>query len=86
MIQGGQNYSTPPTPIFGYQLPNNVFNFYTYDGFYVGDDNNITYSAAGPACESTAAYVDVDSAGVGYEILPPAKGLIKKGYAKRCII
>ena len=78
IVEGGVLYTTAPDPIFGNQLPNNVFQIYTYQGIYGDDNDDVIYSASGAACENTASYIDVSSGGIGYSALPIAKGIVKR--------
>ena len=76
LVEQGENYTSTPTPILGVELSNKQFQIYVSNLY--GDDNaNVKYSAFGEAVESTAAYVDITSGGIGYATIPPALGLYK---------
>ena len=76
VIEGGIKYDTVPTPILGDELTNTQFQIYV-DNLYPDDNPNVKYSAFGEAVENTAAYVEVNSGGIGYSRIPPALGLYK---------
>ena len=76
LIEGGSKYTSPPTAILGTELTNTQFQIYV-DNLYPDDNPNVKYSAFGEAVESTAAYIDVNSGGIGYAKIPPALGLYK---------
>lgn len=76
MLEGGHNYTSQPTIIFGDETPNTRFTFFTENKN--GKDENLTYITDTPAIRNTAARIAVTSPGIGYESLPTAIGLLKK--------
>ena len=76
MLEGGVNYTSQPTIVFGDETPNTRFTFFTEKGN--SEDSGVTYITDTVSIESTPAVIDVTSPGVGYESMPIATGLLKK--------
>lgn len=76
MLEGGHNYTSQPTIIFGDETPNTRFTFFTQSGS--GPDSGISYITDTDGIRNTAARIAVTSPGIGYERMPTAIGLLKK--------
>ena len=76
MLEGGINYTSQPTIIFGDETPNTRFTFFTSSAN--GEDTSITYITDTLSIRGTPARIAVTSPGVGYERMPVATGLLKK--------
>lgn len=76
MLEGGINYTSQPTVVFGDETPNTRFTFFTKNAN--GEDGNISYITDTDAIRNTPARIAVTSPGVGYERMPIAIGLLKK--------
>ena len=76
MEEGGHNYTSQPTIVFGEETPNTRFTFFTEKDY--GEDTTATYITDTQNIRSTAARISVASPGIGYESMPSAIGLYKK--------
>ena len=76
MLNGGNNFTSPPKIVFGTELPNTAMIIYTSQTY--GVDSDITYSTTKGGIQGLVKYIKVTSPGVGYEQLPICIGLVKK--------
>ena len=76
MVDGGVNYTSAPTPVFGSFETDRTIIIYT-DRLYP-DNLSIYYSTRSPNIQSKVAYVNVTAGGFSYQQLPIIEGLYKR--------
>ena len=77
LLNGGYNYSSPPTPVLGKEISNREF-FIEVSEVYGDDNDNVSYVTTAERLQGEAGIVEVNSAGLEYTEIPQAMGLYKK--------